>query len=139
VDNFFKTLAQTGKLFRIVTQQVRKQLAHHRERISEIGKKPSPGWLASGFVFLLAKPAYILLAFGKLAIGYQTLARLASGFVFFSCQACILLEFGELAIGYQTFARLASGFGFLLAKPAFYLHLASWRLVFLTPAPQFYW
>jgi hypothetical protein len=33
----------------------------------------------------------------------------------------------------KTLARLLSGFEFLLAKPDFYSHLASWRVVILTP------
>jgi hypothetical protein len=35
--------------------------------------------------------------------------------------------------GEKILARLASGFVFLLAKPEFYSHLASWRVVFWTP------
>jgi hypothetical protein len=35
--------------------------------------------------------------------------------------------------GEKTLARLANGFAFLLAKPEFYSHLASWRVVIGTP------
>jgi hypothetical protein len=34
----------------------------------------------------------------------------------------------------QPLSRLMSGFVFLLAKPEFYSHLASWRMVIRTPA-----
>jgi hypothetical protein len=36
--------------------------------------------------------------------------------------------------GKKNLAMLASGFAFLLAKPKFYSHLASWRVVIRTPA-----
>jgi hypothetical protein len=36
--------------------------------------------------------------------------------------------------GKKTLARFAGGFAFLLAKPKFYPHLMSWRVVIRTPA-----
>jgi hypothetical protein len=47
---FFKT----GKQFRIITRQVRKQLALKIEKVSERGKNSSPGWRV-GLYFYLPK------------------------------------------------------------------------------------
>jgi hypothetical protein len=57
MDKFFQDTRQSGEWLSIFTCQVRKQLAKNIERVCERDKK-NPTRVASGFVFLLAKPEF---------------------------------------------------------------------------------
>jgi hypothetical protein len=66
---------------------------------------------------------------------FKTLAKLASGSIISLAKS----ENNRPKIwkrsvrGKKQLARLTSEFVFLLAKPAFYLHLVSWRVVIRSP------